>query len=355
LLKKGCNKKTIASSGERLVGVQYLRGIAAALVVIDHAEGMARIDKYFGTLAWNGVLTKGAIGVDLFFVISGFIIVYVALEKNTIIPRIDIIRFLKKRAVRILPFMWLCIIGYATLRYMGRGLFEPLPYLRAMVLWPVGDIAPNLIWTLRHEMLFYVVFGVSVLIPWRPMKWFLFVYFLSPLLYWEGGAYLAGVTNLWGDFFFSRTHLLFGCGYLLGICYLKFPQLRELKLFPHWIIVVVPTPLLLVYANIFGDLLGTTLQVLFTGSLGLLIVFCSLTMNARSPLLVFEQLGNASYAIYLTHTAFLSAVLGLTHIITPEINVKIVHAMAVIIAILAGCIVHFLIERPLLSKLSRWK
>lgn len=355
MLKKGCNRKPIASSGERLVGVQYLRGIAAALVVIDHAEGMARIDKYFGTLAWNGVLTKGAIGVDLFFVISGFIIAYVALEKNTVMPRINIVRFLKKRAVRILPFMWLCIIGYATLRYMGRGAFEPLPYLRAMVLWPVGDITPNLIWTLRHEMLFYIVFGVSILIQGRPVKWLLLFYFLSPLLYWEGDAYLAGGAKLWGDFFFSRTHLLFGCGYILGICYLRFPQFRELKLFHHWVIVVVPAPLLLLYANVFGDWTGTTVQVLLTGALCLLIVFCSLIVNARSSLFVFEQLGNASYAVYLTHTAFLSAVLGVLHNVTPEINVKIAHALAVIIAIPAGCVVHFLIERPLLSKLSRWK
>lgn len=355
MLKKECNKKTIPYTGGRLVGVQYLRGIAAVLVVLDHAEGMARLDKYFGELAWNGVLTKGAIGVDLFFVISGFIIAYVALEKNTLIPRIGIARFLKKRAVRILPFMWLCIIGYATLRYMGRGFFEPLPYLKAMVLWPIGDISPNIIWTLRHEMLFYVVFAVSILIPARPLKWFLLIYFISPLLYWRGDAYFASVTNLWGDFFFSRTHLLFGCGYILGIFYLKFPQFREIKVFHHWIIVVVAGPLLLLYGNIFGDLCGATLQILFTGALCLLIVLCSLIVNARSPLYIFELLGNASYAIYLTHTAFLSAALGLIYAVTPEISVKIAHAVAVIVAIPAGCTVHFLIERPLLSELSKRK
>ena len=165
-------KRKTAHIGGRLIGIQYLRGIAAILVVLSHAEGMANQDKYFGTKAWNGILHQGSLGVSLFFVISGFIIAYVALAENTLAPRLNIVRFLKKRAVRILPFMWICIIGYAILRYLGRGSFYPTLYIRAMVLWPIGEISPNVIWTLRHEMLFYFVFSVSMLVTWRTLKWF---------------------------------------------------------------------------------------------------------------------------------------------------------------------------------------
>jgi exopolysaccharide production protein ExoZ len=249
------HKTTISNVGGRLVGIQYLRGIAAILVVLSHAEGIGNLEKYYGTLAWHGILTKGLFGVDLFFVISGFIIAYVALTKDSLVPRLNIASFLKKRTVRILPFMWLCITGYAILRYIGRGSFTPLPYIRAMVLWPIGDIAPNVIWTLRHEMLFYVVFAVSLLVPLRPLKWILPIYFLSPLVYWGIYANTVDVTNVWGDFFFSRSHLLFGCGYVLAICYLKYPQIRSINVLQHSLIVVMAGPLLLVYANILVNLL----------------------------------------------------------------------------------------------------
>ncbi len=349
------SKNTTPHIGGRLTGIQYLRGVAVILVVLSHAEGIANLDKYFGTLAWNGILTRGTIGVDLFFVISGFIIAHVALKRNTLEPRLDIASFLKKRAVRILPFMWLCIIGYSTLRYLGRGSFAPLPYLKAMVLWPIGDIAPNAIWTLRHEMLFYCTFAVSILVLWRPLKWLLLIYFLSPLFYWGIYVNFAGSTSLWADFFFSRVNMLFGCGYLLGICFLMYPQLRATKVLPHWVIVALSGPLLLAYSNIYGQLFGATRQVLLTGAMSLFIVFCSLIVNTRSSLTIFELLGNASYSIYLTHSAFLSASLGVMHSVMPMISVKMAITVAVIFTVILGFSVHLFVERPLILKLSRWR
>lgn len=67
-------------------GIQYLRGIAACAVVIDHAAGMTALPKYFGDAVWGGFLQRGYIGVDLFFMISGFIICIVSLERTMLSP-----------------------------------------------------------------------------------------------------------------------------------------------------------------------------------------------------------------------------------------------------------------------------
>jgi peptidoglycan/LPS O-acetylase OafA/YrhL len=79
--------------------LQYLRGFAALIVVFFHSG------VYQALLRKSDIntLNIGAIGVDIFFVLSGFIIMYVTEHKET--P----LRFITKRALRILPTLWACV------------------------------------------------------------------------------------------------------------------------------------------------------------------------------------------------------------------------------------------------------
>ncbi|QTD56783.1 acyltransferase [Parasphingorhabdus cellanae] len=80
------------------LSIQYLRGIAALMVVILHLfTGSLFIEK------WSNTWLRG--GVDIFFVISGFIMV-----KSTINKRYSILYFYLKRIIRIVPLYWLAII-----------------------------------------------------------------------------------------------------------------------------------------------------------------------------------------------------------------------------------------------------
>src|SRR4051794_11659255 len=86
----------------QLVGLQALRGLAALLVVFVHYNGTA-ISRGFNFPALSHVVI-GNIGVDIFFVISGFIMELITGGRFFVAG--DRKRFLVRRAVRVLPLYW---------------------------------------------------------------------------------------------------------------------------------------------------------------------------------------------------------------------------------------------------------
>src|SRR5262245_49078774 len=117
-------------------------------------------------------LPVGSAGVDLFFVTSGFIMVYVAGARET--PA----KFLVNRVARIVPLYWV-----ATFAVVGLAAYKPWLFptarldfesiLASLAFIPhhdaAGQLTPVLFlgWTLNCEMLFYVLFTVSMLVPAR--------------------------------------------------------------------------------------------------------------------------------------------------------------------------------------------
>ena len=90
---------TIANDNKSMIpGVQYLRGVAALMVVLFHSSPMVRNFIGMTTLAW------GEFGVDIFFNISGFVMMHsvITAEKST-----SSIAFIKNRLIRIGPMYWL--------------------------------------------------------------------------------------------------------------------------------------------------------------------------------------------------------------------------------------------------------
>lgn len=159
----------------QLKSVQALRGIAAVLVMLSHLHGVeARYSETVPILssAW----LFGVSGVDLFFVISGFIMVWVAgdLPARTA----SAAEFFFARILRIYPVWWLfagAMALYFFLAYgvpwdadvIGRqGLSGTEHLIKSMLLIP-HDAFPvlQLGWTLVHEIYFYFVFGLILLLP----------------------------------------------------------------------------------------------------------------------------------------------------------------------------------------------
>lgn len=152
---------------QRFAHIQALRGVAALMVLFAHVKG-AELD-YGGDGALAPfALYMGVTGVDLFFLISGFVMAHVALEGARGAPAA--LRFLFNRAARIYPVYWAVTLALLVL-YAGKQVLfaeaTPFPNPVATFLLLPDDAHPlvSVGWTLVHEMYFYVVFSLFVL--WR--------------------------------------------------------------------------------------------------------------------------------------------------------------------------------------------
>ena len=151
--------------------VQMLRGFAASAVVLFHLLPFEQ--KYLtGATIMPDALVVGQAGVDIFFVISGFIVTTVSIDHAG--RPLDSLDFLMRRFWRIYPTYWVYYAVLVAVYLAAPGLINhsatrPPSLLDSFALWP-GDAPPLLLvaWTLSFELYFYMVFaGLLCVIP-RP-------------------------------------------------------------------------------------------------------------------------------------------------------------------------------------------
>jgi peptidoglycan/LPS O-acetylase OafA/YrhL len=295
----------------QLQSIQALRGIAALLVVLFHAAAIWR--EWVGApQAFQGVWDQGWAGVDLFFVISGFIMVWVAGDR----PQGARVagRFVLDRATRIYPLWWVyCLVmaGYFFIAYGQPA--SPVSTDRTWVhlflslgLWP-QTMMPVLPvgWTLIYEIGFYVVFGALLLLPQR-WRGGVFVVWGAGLLYMAlTSPTMAILGASWWDIWLNPLCLefLFGAG-LAYMCQAKTISLR-------WAIyLVVFGTGLFALSLIAADTAWTSLRVWTMGIPSALILFGLVQWERQSPNKVpnwLRRLGDASYTLYLSHFLILLA------------------------------------------------
>jgi peptidoglycan/LPS O-acetylase OafA/YrhL len=134
------------TSRKRVAGLDIIRFVAAALVMFYHlGTGKEDFPELFG-VSWSGF-----VGVEIFFVISGFAITYSAASASAL-------SFLRSRIVRLYPAVWICAtVSVATVWTFN--LESPLHllhgYFNSLVLFPFRPWADGVYWTLGIEMAFY--------------------------------------------------------------------------------------------------------------------------------------------------------------------------------------------------------
>ena len=162
---------------ENYTGIQALRFLAAILVVMFHATLYTRdrLDPTFNS--W----IPGGGGVDVFFVISGFVMVVSSRKLAT--KTGGWLLFAKRRLIRIIPLYWLSttLKIAAILAVPSLVLHTNLSFYQvatSYLFFPArnaeGDLHPLLIvgWTLNYEMFFYMVFTLALLLRWD-IYWFI--------------------------------------------------------------------------------------------------------------------------------------------------------------------------------------
>lgn len=165
----------------RLSNIQALRGIAALLVVFSHLLIIEQ--KYSPDQILGNWVELGILGVDLFFVISGFIMVNVAWSAPRGVRAWT--EFLFARASRIYPLYWLVSLALLAIwlwkpDIVFSSLYGKPDIVKSFALWP--DTRPPLLaigWTLVHEVFFYLVLAFALLLKARWLLPFLAAWILA--------------------------------------------------------------------------------------------------------------------------------------------------------------------------------
>ena len=143
-----------ARTDKTIYSLQALRFIAAALVVVSHIRTEV------------GLTPFGSSGVDIFFVISGFIIYYVTRDGAP--------QFFTRRLIRIVPLYWLGTLALAAIALKAPGMLNHTSLdadklLGSLFFIPVWNESVQyhlplltLGWSLNYEILFYLVFFIAL-------------------------------------------------------------------------------------------------------------------------------------------------------------------------------------------------
>jgi exopolysaccharide production protein ExoZ len=323
--------------------IQYLRAVAAMSIVWLHAVyGLPSAVERLGAPYF------GASGVDLFFVISGFIMVVSAMWSD-----VGPGRFFCLRLIRIVPLYWLAtfaMIGLAAWGHTPRSSYGAAEVATSLLFVPyappvpAGSAALPIVengWTLNYEMFFYALFALWLAAP-RPLR-------LTGLLLTLGA--LVGLGRLAGPFtvgaataYTSGLLLEFAAGALLGQLWLRggirlglLPALSLIALGCYCIAWTHPRLVILAGA-----------ALILAGSLHPRI-------GALENRLLL-QLGNASYSLYLTHQFVIDAVVPWWPRLFRHpswVSTVLYMACILLLCTIAAWLCHLFIERPLTSRLRK--
>lgn len=351
----------VAASTAVLPGVQLLRGASALLVVAGHANLILRHPEYLGRVPVPVFLHDAALfGVSIFFIISGFIIARVSLD-SVLSPRLTRGDFASRRFMRIMPFLWVSVIGYNLLAFAGTRTVEWVPMLRALALWPVGELKPNVVWSLRHELLFYALFAL-LMMGGRRRLWLLGAWFLAPILCWpivmaSGGALLSDsgqgaelfrVVLLGAN---GGANLQFGLGFLFGcMAVVGHPAMsaRVGGLLPALLATVAVSAI----ADLTALPIGIERSVVWTLLAGIPAWLGIVAVSERGWLhRAGMMLGDSSFALYLVHNPLLLILFALGRRFQMLAHPLFLPGV-VIVVVAVGYAAHRLVERPLIAALS---
>jgi peptidoglycan/LPS O-acetylase OafA/YrhL len=359
-------KNATGQSRNMLDGIQYLRGLCAVIVVISHCNGIIGKPEYYSKMPMADWHVASLFAVAAFFSISGFIIVVASLDRSGAV-RTSRSEFARRRFVRIVPFLWLCIVGYNLLSWAGTGVMDWSSALRTVVLWPVGELKPNVAWSLRHELLFYVFFagailgsrrGSHLLLVWLAASatFYLLAYDAGLAASYAGRDWFEAIQVLIGGDHGANFQFALGLGF--GYLYLLRPQVLPIGRIPPLAILIL-TALAGVIVTVWPLEYGLLACVIWT----ILIAPILASAICASPGTgLLEKagivLGNASFSIYLVHNPIVLVLLAAARKVglafEGQLGALAFLAFTVIITVIGGIAAHHLVELPLIRAFDQW-
>lgn len=276
-----------------LNSIQALRALAAWLVVFHHYFQIVHNSQVTGPVS-KALHMYGAIGVDLFFIISGFVI-YLSVAGKHVTPGV----FAAHRLARVVPAYWFFTLISATILIYAPGFlpftqFEPAFLLQSLLFIPAQN--PSGIgffplitvgWTLNYEMAFYGIFLLSFLFP-KKLQLVMVAFGLFVLCKF--------VPSLGGDLTFYSDKIIyqFLFGIVIAVAYTKGWVQRTPA--PASVALLIAGIGLIIY---FGQV---THKPMKSGLPCAMILFAAVSLERFSPKSgLMRTLGDWSYSTYLCH------------------------------------------------------
>lgn len=336
----------------RLRNVQCLRAVAALLVIAVHEPDFEQ--HLFGASFLSWLRVPGGTGVDLFFVISGFIMVTTSWNA---FGRAHASRaFLLRRIERIYPMYWIMTAAYVAFHAV-----------RSHELWPnigtAGDVVGSILlvphgnaplltvgWTLQYEMAFYLAFSFALLFARRRLGPMLVAWLAIVLC---ANAIDARYPNVAIGFIGSPLHVEF----LLGaVCGMLCTARRVVAPVPIFFAGLAGIAAMFAYTSPLPALPSEWFRALVIAPPMALVLYGAVGIELRlfrtGPSWL-SNLGDASYSLYLSHTI----VLSLVNVVAERVPLHgIVPHIAFVTVVYGACIVTALalyrfVEKPLLVTL----
>jgi peptidoglycan/LPS O-acetylase OafA/YrhL len=332
---------------QNIASIQVLRAIAALMVVVHHLG--VQVER-LGANGWDAPILRS--GVDLFFVISGFIMWVTSAQK----PGLSGHRFFLERLTRIAPIYWVITAFVVVVALLAPRLASTTDLQMAHVLksalfipaeHPVtGRMQPVLIpgWTLNMEMFFYFLFAMAVAFDRGSLQ--IRRALIALLL---GSVILAGLalkpTGVAG-FYTNSIVAEFGFGIAIGVAY----EYRALPKGGGWWVLI-----LIGIAGLALDALypaaGARRALVWGGPAALIVA--GAVFGPAIHFKPLEHLGDWSYSLYLSHPIALSAAGFVWRRALSFAPIALFPVAAVAGAVVLAAIVYRWIEVPVTTAVRR--
>jgi exopolysaccharide production protein ExoZ len=311
-----------------------LRGIACVLVVLMHVT-VTFSQTFHAYFLWNFFKFGGA-GVDVFFVLSGFIITYS--NRQHIGKPHNILKFIKKRLIRIFPIYWIIISFFLVIQVMLPTYYETHFQMNFVNIFSTFFLLPNHImlngvsWSLTNELFFYLLF------------------LLVPAFSFNAAVNSNNLIQLL--LFPMNIEFLLGIGVVFFVD--KFP---DKWIFPFLILGLSLFLVSAIYYTPLSHIFRGYGRVIMFGFPSFLIVLALVKYELVTHFKVnnlFLQLGDASYSIYLFHLPIVVAFFKIIAKVPIANDLVLVLLSGGLLAAVcyAGYIIYKKVEKPLINWLN---
>ena len=335
---------------KKIYNLQALRGIAILLVLFYHIipiEG-----KYNSSfIVVSDIFKIGKIGVDIFFVISGFIMAIVT--KNYFKDKNKFFKFIYLRFIRIYPLYWfytilLLPILFLKPEWINSSQNGHVDLISSIFLFPSETLPLIMVgWSLIHEIYFYIVFSGLILLINRS-KLLLYTLFWLAIIIISNN--IIDTNSPLINLIINPLTVEFILGVLIGIYFSKYKY--KIK-FPKILLFLLFIYLLLIPSIYELEKIHDWSRILIYGVASFFIVFLSIEIERQGT--IFNKyliiIGNASYSIYLSHLLTLNVIAKIFNIFLVEsyfYELLMVFTM-ISISLIWGLISYKYIEIPIIN------